>query len=369
MSRFDYYEVLGVHRNASEADIKKAFRQMAMRFHPDRNPEDPEAEARFKRIAEAYEVLSDPARRAEYDRYGHPVGGAGGGGARDFDLRTHVDDLFREIFGDIFGHRRPRGPRPERGSDLRYNLTIEFGEAVRGTTREIEVPSRRLCRACGGTGARPGTAPVPCPECHGHGTVRYQQGFFHIERECPRCSGEGRIPAEPCGECAGRGTMETRRRIEVRVPPGVESGSRLRLAGEGEAGVHGGPAGDLYVVLTVKEHPVFRREGLDLVCEVPVSVSQAALGTEVDVPTLEGRERIRIPPGTQPGATFVLKGKGVRPGPGRRAGDQRVVVRVVVPERLTRRQRELLEELREIEISDPETPVARFWQRLRDEGV
>ncbi len=362
MPRTDYYEILGVHRNASDAEIKKAYRKLALRYHPDRNPEDPEAEARFKEIAEAYAVLSDPLRRAEYDRYG-TVGGPGGEArARDFDLRAHVDDLFREIFGDIFGPGRARGPRAQRGSDLRYQLSIDFAEAVRGGTREIEIPGRTLCRSCGGTGARPGTARIRCPECHGHGSVRYQQGFFHIEKECPRCGGDGRVAADPCPACRGRGTLDTRRRLEIHIPPGVETGTRLRVAGEGEAGLHGGPAGDLYVVITVREHPVFRREGRHVVCEVPVSFAQAALGAEIRVPTLDGPVRLRIPPGTQSGTVFTLKGRGVPAGGGRKAGDQRVVVRVVVPERLTPRQREMLEEWARAEAADPEAPQARFWR-------
>ncbi|WP_025323660.1 molecular chaperone DnaJ [Deferrisoma camini] len=364
MARVNYYEILGIHRNASAAEIKQAFRQLALRFHPDRNPEDPEAEARFKEIAEAYEVLSDPARRAEYDRGGRPSPGAFR--TRETDLRAQVDELFREIFGDVFGGRGPRGPRPQRGADLRYRIQLDLAEAVEGGVRDLEIPARSLCRSCGGTGARPGTPRVACPECRGHGTVRFQQGFFHVERECPVCGGDGRVPESPCAACEGRGQQEVVRRLQVRIPPGVQTGDRLRLAGEGEAGQHGGPPGDLYVVVEVREHPVFRREGRDLVCEVPVSYAQAALGADLEVPTLGGeRVRVRIPPGTQPGAEFTVPGHGV-PARGGGRGNLRVRIRLEVPKAVHGRVRELVEQLARLEAQDPDSPQARFWRRVSE---
>jgi molecular chaperone DnaJ len=366
LAKRDYYEVLGVHRNGSEAEIKKAFRRLALKYHPDRNAGDKDAEARFKEIAEAYEVLSDPAKRARYDQVGHSgEGGFGSYSADGFDFRSHVDDLFSEIFGDVFGHRRPRQPRPETGSDLRYNLTLDFKDAAFGCSRKIEIPVRRSCDACGGSGARKGTTPASCPECHGHGRVRYQQGFFSIERECSRCRGEGRVALDPCPECRGRGVVQKKRRLTVNVPPGVETGSRLRLAGEGEVGSHGGPPGDLYVVLIVRDHPLFRREGSDIVCEVPVSFAQAALGAKIEVPTLDGVSQVRISPGTQQGATLTLKGKGVPRGSGAARGAQKIVIQVEVPTRLTPRQVELLREFESLEEEAGQSAVSQFWKKVR----
>ncbi|WP_459942518.1 molecular chaperone DnaJ [Deferrisoma palaeochoriense] len=365
MARVNYYEILGIHRNATATEIKQAFRKLALRFHPDRNPEDPEAEARFKEIAEAYEVLSDPARRAEYDRGGRPQARAR---AADVDLRAQVDELFREIFGDIFGGRSPRGPRPQRGADLRYRIQVDLAEAVEGGIRDLEIPARTLCRSCGGTGARPGTPRVACPECRGHGTVRFQQGFFHVEKECPVCAGDGRVPESPCPACGGRGAQEVVRRLQVRIPPGVQTGDRLRVAGEGEAGQHGGPPGDLYVVVEVRDHPLFQREGSDLVCEVPISFAQAALGAVLEVPTLSGGTvKVKVPPGTQPGAEFSVPGQGIpRKGGGR--GALRVRVRLEVPEKVEGRARELLKEWARLEAEDPGAPYARFRSRFLNGG-
>jgi len=362
----DYYEVLGVQRNASDAEIKKAFRKLALQWHPDRNPGDSAAEGHFKEAAEAYEVLSDPSRRAGYDQYGHAApGGQRSYTDQDFDFRSHVDDLFSEIFGDVFGQRRPRGPRPERGADLRYNLTLDFEEGVFGCTREIEIPVRRRCAECGGSGAREGTEPTPCPECHGQGRMRFQQGFFAVERECTRCGGEGRVALDPCPGCRGQGVVRQRRRLSVRVPPGVETGSRLRISGEGEAGAHGGPPGDLYVVLTLSPHPLFSRHGHDLVCEVPVSMGQAALGAEIEAPTLEGPARVRVPGGTQHGEVLTLKGKGVPRGEKGRRGDLKLVIQVEVPRRLTPRQEELLREFESLRDEEGGSAVGRFWETVR----
>ncbi len=366
MPKRDCYEVLEVHRNATEAEIKKAYRKVALACHPDRHPGDAEAEARFKEAAEAYGILSDPAKRAHYDQFGHPAEGAGGYGPQGFDFRSNVDDLFGEIFGDIFGQRRGRGPRPERGSDLRYNLSIAFEEAVFGCTREIEIPVRRACDACGGTGARRGTEPTACPDCRGHGRVRLQQGFFQLERDCGRCAGSGRVALDPCPDCRGQGAVRARRHLSVRVPPGVETGTRLRVTGEGEGGAHGGPPGDLYVVLAVTEHPIFVREGPDVLCTVPVSIGQAALGAEIEVPTLEGETaRAQVPPGTQHGTVLRLKGRGAPRGPGGRRGDLKIVVQVEVPTRLTARQAELLREFEALREEEPESAIGRFWDKVR----
>lgn len=362
----DYYQILGVHRNASDVEIKKAFRKLALRWHPDRNPGQAEAEGRFKEAAEAYGVLSDPALRAEYDQFGRVgQGGLRGHTDRGFEFRANVDDLFSEIFGDIFGHRRPRGPRPERGADLRYNLTVDFEEGIFGCTRELEIPVRRQCPECDGSGARRGTAPVACPECHGHGRVRFQQGFFSVERECHRCAGEGRVAVDPCPECRGRGSVQQRRRLTVRIPPGVETGSRLRVSGEGESGAHGGPPGDLYVVLTVRPHPLFTRQGQDLLCEVPISIGQAALGAEIEAPTLEGPARVQVPAGTQHGEMLTLKGKGVPRGEKGRRGELKLVVQVEVPRRLTPRQAELLREFEALREEEGGSAVSRFWETVR----
>lgn len=366
MAKRDYYEVLGVHRNASDAEIKKAYRKLALQCHPDRNPGDAEAEVRFKELAEAYEVLGDPAKRARFDQFGHPdeaaFGAYAGGG---FDFRNHVDDLFGEIFGDMFGQRRSRGPRPERGEDLRYNLTIDFREAVFGSAKELQIPVTRPCAACRGSGGRDGTGVAACPECKGRGRMRTQQGFFTIERECPRCEGAGRTVTDPCPECGGSGERETLRSLNLTIPPGVDNGTRLRLAGEGAAGRHGGPAGDLYVVLTVREHPLFTRHGADVVCEVPVSFVQAALGAEIEVPTLDGAARIQIPAGTQHGAVLTLKGKGGPRGRLAGRGDQKVVVGVEVPRHLTARQEELLREFQSLQEEGAEPGVAGFWDKVK----
>ena len=367
MAKRDYYEILGVKQNASDAEIKKAYRQFALRHHPDRNPDDAEAERRFKEGAEAYEALSDPSKRTQYDQFGHREGTpfGGGFGSQGFEFHSNVDDLFGEIFGDIFGQRRPRGPRPERGADLRYNLNLEFSEAVFGATREVEIPARRSCGECGGSGARPGTEPITCARCGGHGRVRLQQGFFSVEQECSQCGGAGRVAQDPCPRCRGRGTAQVTRSLSLQIPPGVETGTRLRVAGEGEGGTHGGPAGDLYVVLSVSEHPLFTRHGQDLICEVPVTMAQAALGTDIEVPTLEDRARVRIPPGTQHGTVLTLRGQGVPRGQGGRRGDQKIVVQVEIPRKLTPRQAELLREFEQLQESVDESVVGRFWDKVR----
>ena len=345
MAKRDYYEVLGVNRNASETEIKKAYRKLAIQCHPDKNPGDKAAEERFKELSEAYAVLSDGQKRALYDQYGHAgieQGGGFGFSAGGFG-GTPFEDLFGDIFGDIFGTGR-RGGRGRRGDDLRYNLTISFEEAAFGLETKIQVPRHQSCTHCHGSGAKPGTSPQTCSNCRGSGQVRFQQGFFSLTRPCPECSGEGKIIKEPCPECRGSGLTRSKKTLSLKIPAGVESGNRLKLSGEGEAGAQGAPPGDLYVVISVSEHPIFRREGQDVVCEVPISFPQAALGCDIDVPTLDGKVRLKIPAGTQGGKVFKLSGKGIPVLQGYGRGDQLVVMRVETPTHLTPRQKELLEQ-------------------------
>ena len=343
MSKRDYYDVLGVERDASEKDIKKAYRRVAMKFHPDRNPDDKDAESKFKEASEAYEILSDSQKRAAYDQYGHDAvsGNAGGfGGGANFS------DIFGDVFGDIFGGgARNRGPA--RGSDLRYNLDIDLEQAVRGTEVKIRVPTLVTCTVCGGSGAKKGSSPITCTTCGGVGQVRMQQGFFSVQQTCPNCHGKGKIIADPCNNCHGQGRVEESKTLSVKVPPGVDSGDRIRLGGEGEAGPDGGPAGDLFVQINVREHSIFERDGKNLYCEVPISFIDAALGGELEVPTLEGRVKLKIPAETQTGKLFRLRGKGVTPVRGGSTGDLLCRVVIETPVNLTKRQRELLKELQE----------------------
>jgi molecular chaperone DnaJ len=364
MAKRDYYEVLGVGRDASEEDIRKAYRKLAMKYHPDRNPDNPKAEEYFKEAKEAYEILSDPQKRAAYDQFGHagvdPAAAAAGGGFRGgFE---NFADAFGDIFSDIFGGGRPRS-HVYRGADLRYNLEISLEEAARGTETRIRVPAMAECEHCGGSGARPGTSPSTCPTCHGHGQVRMQQGFFSIQQTCPRCRGAGRIIASPCPQCAGAGRVKRHKTLAVKIPAGVDEGDRIRLAGEGEAGVHGGPPGDLYVVIHIRPHPVFTREHNDLHCEMPISITTAALGGEIEVPTLQGYAKVRIPPGTQTGQVFRLRGKGIKGVRSNAYGDLLCHVVVETPVNLTPRQKELLLELEEInrKNSGRHDPRAKSW--------
>ncbi|WP_369601280.1 molecular chaperone DnaJ [Hahella sp. SMD15-11] len=341
MSKRDYYEVLGISREATAVEIKKAYRKMAMRYHPDRNPGDKEAEEKFKEVNEAYEVLSDESKRAAYDQFGHAgvdgaAGGGFGGGGPSFS------DIFGDVFGDIFG--AGRSSRSNRGADLRYTLELDLEEAVRGKTVQIRVPSHEKCEECNGTGAEKGTTPETCSTCHGAGQVRMQQGFFSVQQTCPRCRGAGRIIRVPCRKCHGHGVVAKEKTLEVKVPPGVDTGDRIRLAGEGEPGPHGGPNGDLYVQISVREHPLFVRDGNNLYCEVPISIVDAALGGELEIPTLDGRLKLKIPPETQTGKLFRLRGKGVTPLRGGAPGDLLCRVVVETPVNLTARQKELLRE-------------------------
>ncbi len=360
MSKRDYYEVLGVSRQADAADLKKAFRRLAMKYHPDRAPDDAEAESRFKEAKEAYDVLSDAKKRAAYDQFGHAgvntaAGGAGGFGGAGFR------DIFDEVFGDIFGARG--GERAFRGADLRYGLEISLEEAVFGTTATIRVPARKACDACDGSGAAPGTSPSTCTTCDGAGQVRMQQGFFSIQQTCPRCRGQGRVITDPCATCGGQGWVREHKTLSVKIPAGVDTGDRVRLAGEGEPGERGGPPGDLYVEVSVREHPIFTRDGTHLYCEVPISFTAAALGGDLEVPTLDGRVTLKVPAETQTGKLFRLRGKGVRSVRGGGVGD--LVCRVVVetPVNLSRKQKELLQAFDDSMRSSRKThdPKATSW--------
>ncbi len=341
----DCYEVLGVGREASQEDIKKAYRKLALKFHPDRNPGNKEAEESFKEASAAYQVLGDAERRAQYDRFGHAAfeqqGGFGG-----FDFSAGFEDLFGDIFGDFFGgggRGRSRG-RARRGEDLRYDLEIEFEEAAFGCEKKLSIPRWKGCETCSGKGSKAGTAPKTCPSCRGSGQMRFQQGFFSIAKTCSQCGGEGTIIADPCETCGGGGRTRITQQLNVKIPAGVDTGSRLKLRGEGEGGAGGGPSGDLYVVISTKEHAIFSRQGKDVICEVPVSFTQLALGSELEVPTLEEKAKLKVPGGTQSGTVFRLRDKGIPDLQGYGRGDQLVRVHIEVPKKLTARQRELLEE-------------------------
>lgn len=351
MAKRDYYEVLGVTKNASEAEIKKAYRRLAMKYHPDRNPDDAEAESLFKEGKEAYEVLTDAQKRAAYDQFGHAgvdpsmAGGFGGG----FGGGAGLGDVFGDLFGDIFGvgGRAGQGGRVNRGADLRYNLQLSLEEAVAGTTVKIRIPTYVNCSACDGSGARSGTKPETCPTCHGHGQVRIQQGFFSIQQTCPQCHGRGTVIRDSCPTCRGAGRVQEHKTLAVNVPAGVDSGDRIRLAGEGEPGERGGPSGDLYVQVSIKEHAIFRREDNHLYCEVPISFVTAALGGELEVPTLDGKVTLKIPAGTQTDKPFRIRGKGVKPVRGGPVGDLICKVVVETPVNLTEQQKALLREFEE----------------------
>ena len=362
MAKRDYYEVLGVPRDADGNALKGAFRRLAMQLHPDRNPGDTTAEIRFKEINEAYEVLKDPQKRAAYDRFGHQAFEGGGGGGSGFG--SSFADIFDDIFGDFMGGRRAAR---ERGADLRYNLEVTLEEAYAGKNVEIEVPTSVTCDVCSGSGAKPGSSPKTCPTCSGHGRVRASQGFFTIERTCPTCQGRGEVVSDPCMKCAGSGRVMQTRMLSVNIPAGIEDGTRIRLAGEGETGLRGGPTGDLYIFLSIKPHAVFQRDGADLFCRVPISFTTAALGGEFEVPTVDGgRTRVKVPEGTQTGRQFRVKGKGMPVLRTRQAGDMYVQVVVETPQKLSRRQRELLEEFERVSCEDNNPESAGFFARVKD---
>lgn len=344
----DYYNILGVDRNATDDEIKRAYRRLALKYHPDRNPNDKTCEEKFKEINEAYACLSNPEKRANYDRYGTPEGPSADFGFGGFgDFSSDFGDIFSDIFGDFFGDFSRR-QRPTKGQDLRYDLEVTLEEAISGTQKKINIPRWETCPVCNGTRTEPGKSPTVCPTCKGAGHTRIQQGFFSISRTCGRCNGTGSIITHPCKECKGQGSIRKKHTVNLRVPPGVETGIRLKVSGEGEAGSYGGPPGDLYVVITVKPHPFFKRKGNDLHIEVPISFVQAVLGAEIEVPTIDGHTRINIPPGTPSGRVFHLKGKGVPRLGSYGRGDQYVTVYIDVPKKLTPRQKELLKEFAEI---------------------
>jgi len=350
MSKRDYYEVLGVAKGADSKEIKKAYRRLAMKYHPDRNPDDKGAEASFKEVSEAYEILSDGEKRAAYDQFGHagvdPNGGGGrgfGGGAGNFS------DVFGDVFGDIFGGGGGGRQRShvQRGADLGYSLELDLEDAVKGTQTKIKVPSMVGCGECDGSGAAKGSQPEDCPTCGGVGQVRMQQGFFAVQQTCPRCKGQGKTIKNPCHKCHGTGRVEETKTLSVKIPPGVDTGDRIRLSGEGEAGVHGGPAGDLYVQINVRDHKIFTRDGANLYCEVPISFVDASLGGELEVPTLDGRVKLKIPAETQTNKLFRIRGKGVAPVRGGATGDLLCRVYVETPVNLTSEQKELLKQFQE----------------------
>ncbi|MGB6138310.1 MAG: molecular chaperone DnaJ [Shewanella sp.] len=343
MSKRDYYEVLGVSRDTSEREIKKAYKRLAMKFHPDRNPGDKAAEASFKEIKEAYEILTDSDKKAAYDQFGHagvdPNRGGHGGGQGDFG------DIFGDVFGDIFGGGRRGGQRQAaRGSDLRYNLELSLEEAVRGLTKELRIPTLATCDLCDGSGAKKGTSATTCGTCHGQGQVQMRQGFFAVQQACPTCHGRGKIIKDPCGKCHGEGRVEKSKTLSVKIPAGVDTGDRIRLSGEGEAGEFGAPPGDLYVQVSVREHAIFTRDANNLYCEVPISFSKAALGGEIEVPTLDGKVSLKIPTETQTGRMFRLRGKGVKSVRSHAVGDLLCKVVMETPVNLNEKQKELLRE-------------------------
>ena len=372
MAKRDYYETLGLARGASEQEVKSAFRRLAKKHHPDHNRDDADSEVRFKEINEAYEVLKDPQKRAAYEQFGHAAFEGGGGGPGGFgpEFASSMEDIFENFFGDFMGGR-PGGqrgrPGHERGSDLRYNMEISLKDAYHGKTAEIVVPTSVACDTCAGTGAKPGTAPSACSMCGGMGRVRASQGFFTIERTCHVCHGRGEVIDDPCGDCNGLGRVSRDRTLSVNIPAGVEDGTRIRLAGEGEAGLRSGPAGDLYIFLSIEPDTFFQRDGSDVFCRVPISMVNAALGGQIDVPTLEDTvTRVKIPPGTESGKQFRLKGKGMPVLRTKMLGDMYIQVDVETPKNLTKRQRELLDEFEKESKSETSPESAGFFARVKD---
>jgi molecular chaperone DnaJ len=379
MAKRDFYEILGVPRTASAEELKKAYRSKAKELHPDRNSDNPQAEAQFKEVNEAYDTLKDADKKAAYDRYGHAAfeggRGPGGGGAGQGDFASAFSDVFEDLFGDFMGGRGGAGggrSRAQRGSDLRYNLRVSLEDAYGGIQKTINVPASVACDVCRGTGAEGGAEPVTCPTCSGMGKVRAQQGFFTVERTCPTCAGMGQIIKNPCRACGGAGRIEKERALSVNIPAGVETGTRIRLAGEGEAGLRGGPTGDLYIFIEVKDHPIFQRDGVHLFCRVPVSITAAALGGEVEVPTIDGgKSRVKVPAGSQTGKQMRLRAKGMPALRGGGSGDMLIELAVETPVNLTGRQKELLREFEKLsEDNNPEgssffSKVKTFWDGMK----
>ncbi|MDO9527046.1 MAG: molecular chaperone DnaJ [Gemmobacter sp.] len=379
MAKRDFYDVLGVAKGSSADEIKKAYRTKAKELHPDRNQDDPTAEGKFKEVNEAYDILKDDSKKAAYDRYGHAAFEGGGGGGRpggfnqQGDFASAFSDVFEDLFGDFMGGRGGGGrSRAQRGSDLRYNLRVSLEEANKGVQKTISVPTSVACDSCKGSGAEGGAEPVTCPTCSGMGKVRAQQGFFTVERTCPTCAGAGQIVKNPCKSCGGAGRIEKDRSLSVNIPAGVETGTRIRLAGEGEAGLRGGPTGDLYIFIEVKDHPIFQRDGVHLYCRVPVSITTAALGGEVEVPTIDGgRSRVKVPAGSQTGKQMRLRAKGMPALRGGGIGDMLIELAVETPVNLTSRQRELLQEFDRLsEDNNPEghsffSKVKSFWDGMK----
>ena len=363
----DYYAVLGVSRTATEQELKSAYRKLAMQYHPDRNPGDASAEEKFKEASEAYSVLSDADKRAAYDRFGHA--GINGSGFSGFQTTVDINEIFGDFFGDIFGGAAGsarRRTRARQGGDLREDLSLTFEEAIFGVKKQVKIRRNEVCEDCRGTGAEPGKTAVTCPDCGGRGQVRFQQGFFSVARSCGKCGGTGQIIKDPCMACKGHGRIQRERSLEVQVPPGVEDGTRIRYAEQGDAGIHGGSAGDLYVVLHVAEHPFFERENENLFCTVPISFPQAALGAEINVPTLYGDHKLKIPEGTQSGTRFRIKGKGAPILNGSGKGSLYVEVRIETPHKLTKRQRELLEELNLLSEVENKPEKSGLLDKMRD---
>lgn len=369
MSKADFYDVLGVSRDADEKTLKSAFRKQAMKYHPDRNPGDLEAEAKFKELNAAYETLKDPQKRSAYDRYGHAAfenGGAGGAGFGS-DFASTMSDIFDEFFGMGGGGQRRSGSGRERGADLRYNLDITLEDAFNGKVVEVEVPTSVTCDTCAGKGAKPGTSPTTCRTCAGSGRVRASQGFFTLERTCPGCQGRGETITDPCESCGGTGRKTEERTLSVNIPAGIEDGTRIRLANEGEAGIRGGPPGDLYIFLSIKPHTFFQRDGADIFCRVPISMTTAALGGQFDVPTVEGgKTRVKVPEGTQTGKQFRLRHKGMPVMRSKQSGDMYIQVTVETPANLTKKQRELLQEFEDLSSKDNHPESAGFFTKVKD---
>ncbi len=368
MPKRDYYDTLGVQRGASDSDLKAAYRKLAMKHHPDRNPGDKHCEHRFKEVNEAYEVLKDPDKRAAYDRFGHAAfehGMGGGGPGFGADFASTFADIFDDFFG--MGRRTARGSGRERGADLRYNMEISLEESYYGKSAQVRIPTSVTCEICSGTGAKSGTKPKTCPTCGGYGKVRHAQGFFTLERTCLTCQGRGQVIEDPCPACAGAGRVTRERTLSVNIPPGVEDGTRIRLAGEGEAGVRGGPAGDLYIFLSIATHDFFQRDGADLHCRAPISMVIATLGGEFEVPTIDGgKTRVKVPEGTQSGRRFRLSAKGMPVLRSKQMGDMYVQVVVETPQKLTKRQRELLVEFEKLCSKETHPESAGFFGRVKE---